>query len=279
VTLDLGLALESEDPRLAPFFVLRGAAPPAPAPTFVVEGALPTARLLADGSARGFRARALVCTPTHRARLEDAGLLPPDLPVFEGSRAQLATLAGFDFHRGVLACADVPEVLRGGPGGALSPPALDALRARPRLTVVVASGLADPRNLGAVIRNAAAFDVDLVVIDAKGADPLSRLAIRASVGNVFRVPMIRSADLDASIKELRTELPATVIASTPSASTELRAYARPRRVLLMVGNEGQGLSASQLEHADQRLRIAVAPGSDSVNVAAATAILLHALSV
>jgi tRNA G18 (ribose-2'-O)-methylase SpoU len=250
-----------EDPRLESYRALQ----PGPG-RFIVEGALAVERLLGSG----IEIESIVCTPRQRARLS----IPADVAVFELRKAEIAELAGFDFHRGVLACAKRPAVRVG-----LSEVELERLRGRGRLRVVVAEQLADPRNLGAVVRNVAAFSGDLLIVDARGADPYSRLAIRAGVGNVFRIPMLVSDELSRTVAELARELAAEVIAATPRAgAVELDRFTAPKRLILLVGNEGAGLSEPLLELATQRVRIPVAAESDSINVAAATAVLLYALS-
>lgn len=246
---------------LAPYRDLRSGPGPE---RFIVEGAVAVARLLASA----YEIESIVCTPSQRARLQ----LRPDVPVIELSRAAIAEVAGFDFHRGVLACAKRPALRRD-----LDVHLLEALRERERVTIVAAEALADPRNIGALVRNVAAFSADLLIADANGADLLSRLAIRASVGNVFHVPTLVSDDLPATITLLSHTLAATVIAATPdAAATPLPAFAFPRKRILLVGNEGAGLSPQLLALADARVRIPVDPASDSLNVSAATAVLLYA---
>jgi tRNA G18 (ribose-2'-O)-methylase SpoU len=251
-----------DDPGLEPYRALR----PGPG-RFIVEGALAVERLLASG----FEIESVVCTPRQRGRLA----IPAAVPVFELRKPALAELTGFEFHRGVLACAKRPPARGSLPEGERS-----QLRGRERLRVVVAEQLADPRNLGAVVRNVAAFSGDLLVVDARGADPFSRLAIRAGMGNVFRMPLLVSEDLPGTVAELSRELAAEVIAATPQAdAVELDRFVAPRRAILLVGNEGAGLSASLLELATHHVRIPVAAESDSLNVAAATAVLLYALTL
>lgn len=250
-----------DDPRLEPYRALR----PGPG-RFVVEGALAVRRLLASA----YEIESVVCTPSQRARLE----IPESVAVFELSKPAIAELAGFDFHRGVLACAKRPRS-----SASLTEAELARLRGRDVLRVVVAEQLADPRNLGALVRNLAAFSGDLLVADARGADPFSRLAIRAGVGNVFCMPLLVSDSLSETVASLAQQLDATVIAATPDAAArELREFDPPKRSILLVGNEGAGLSSGLLATAEQRVRIPVAPDSDSINVAAATAVLLYALA-
>lgn len=254
-----------DDPRLHVYRNLRAGPDPQ---RFIVEGKLALERLLATHDPLALES--VVCTPSQRARLQ----LPADVPVFELSKPAISELAGFEFHRGVLACA-----LRPPPRTELDPTMLERLRARPRVTIVVAEALADPRNLGALVRNLAAFSADLLIADARGADLYSRLAIRASVGNVFRVPCLISDALPTTIAWLAGALPAAIIAATPDpAAVSLSSFEPPAKRILLVGNEGAGLSAELLASADHRVRIPIAAGSDSLNVAAATAVLLYALS-
>ncbi|HVH97095.1 MAG TPA: RNA methyltransferase [Enhygromyxa sp.] len=249
-----------DDPRLEPYRALR----PGPG-RFIVEGALAVERLLGSG----IEVESIVCTPRQRGRL----VVPDGVPVIELRKPQIAELAGFDFHRGVLACAKRPATRVG-----LSEEQRSRLCGRERLRIVVAEQLADPRNLGAVVRNVAAFSGDLLVVDARGADPYSRLAIRAGVGNVFRMPIVVSDDLPRTVAELSRELRAEVIAATPQGAVELGHFRVPKRLVLLVGNEGAGLSEPLLELAAHRVRIPVAAESDSINVAAATAVLLYAFA-
>jgi tRNA G18 (ribose-2'-O)-methylase SpoU len=222
---------------------------------FIVEGELAVGRLLESA----FEVESIACTPGSRSRLA----IPEHVAVFELPNAALRELAGFDFHRGALACARRPDAWK----------VDEALLRRERLTIVIAAGLADPRNVGALIRNARAFGVDWVIVDMHGADPLSRVAIRASMGNVFRVPITIEA-LPGRVRELGC----TIVAATPEQGAEdLHAFVRPDRIALLVGNEGEGLSAEMLGLADRRVRIPIAREADSLNVAAATAVLLDRL--
>ena len=257
-------AIDLDDPRLEPYRDLRAGAG---GDSFIVEGTLAVERLLT--SAR-FEVESLVCTPSARARLDP--LLPAELPVYVLEKAALATLVGFDFHRGVLACVRRPP-----PQTELDPALLATLRARPRLTVVMAVGLADPRNLGALVRNTAAFAVDLLIADRHGADLFARQTARTSVGNVFRLPTLVAEDVVGTIEGLRRELGLRVLAATPHGEQVLGRFARPDRLLVLLGNEGQGLSDALLAEADMRVQIPVDPASDSLNVAAAAAVLLFGL--
>ena len=147
--------------------------------------------------------------------------------------------------------------------------------------VLVLEGVNDHENVGSLFRNAAAFGVDAVVLDPTTADPLYRRATRVSLGHVLRVPFARVSEggWPAVLDDLRAA-GLTTVALTPSREAEplsrLVADALPR-VALLVGSEGPGLSSTALAAADRRVRIPMAAGTDSVNVATAAAIALAAL--
>ncbi len=234
---------------------------PRPDGRFVVEGELAVGRLLESG----FSVETVVCTAGARSRLA----ISAEVQVIELANAALRELVGFDFHRGALACARRPA------SWTLEPRLLE----RPRLTIVIAERVADPRNVGALIRNARAFAADAVLLDSHCADPLSRVAIRASMGNVFRIPIEVSAALPERVAALR-ERGVAILAATPGDRAESLhevERARPAKLALLLGNEGDGLSASLLAQADRWVRIPISAEADSLNVAAATAVLLYAV--
>ncbi|MCA9649906.1 MAG: RNA methyltransferase [Myxococcales bacterium] len=248
------------DPRLAPFADLAGRERDAEG--IVVEGEIAVARAL-EGH---HPVSALLLTPAHRARL--GARIPATLPVYEAEAALLREVVGFRFHRGCVAVMPRPR----------SPSLARALGQEARL-VVVAEGLADPLNLGALVRNARAFGADLV-LHGGGADPWSRRAIRAAMGLGFSLPVAHAPALAEAVLEARARLgpgARTVAAVLGDDAVPLSRYRPAAATVLLVGNEGAGLSASLRALADDRVTIPLAPGVDSLNAAAATAVLLWAL--
>lgn len=188
-------------------------------------------------------------------------------PVLAVPQSEMAAITGFDFHRGVVAAA-----------GRLPLPAVDDL-VEGAATVAVLEGLNDHENLGALFRNAAAFAVDAVLLDPTTADPLYRRSVRVSAGHVLTVPWTRLPAGPDHLAPLR-DRGFTVVALTPAPDAEPiddLARARPARVALVLGAEGPGLPAATLAAADRRVRIPLAPGVDSLNVATAAAIVFHRL--
>jgi tRNA G18 (ribose-2'-O)-methylase SpoU len=142
---------------------------------------------------------------------------------------------------------------------------------------VLVEGVTDNENLGSIFRNAAAFGVDGVVLDPTAADPLYRRSVRVSMGHVLRLPFTRVTDWPAALATLRS-MGFEVLALTPAVEAEdVGTVEPPVRQAVVVGSEGAGLPPATLAAADRRVRIAMAPGVDSINVATAVAIVLHQL--
>jgi tRNA G18 (ribose-2'-O)-methylase SpoU len=229
---------------------------------FVAEGVLVIRQLLRSP----YRVRRVMVTPKGLAALE-GDLDGVTAPVHLVSREVMRGVAGFDFHRGALASAD-----RG-------PVAADLLEVVGGSgLVVVAEGVNDNENLGALFRNAAAFGAGAVVLDRTCADPLYRRSVRVSMGQVLRMPFTRAGHAPDAVRRLRGA-GYEVLALTPSAdAVDVRdVVPRPRQALL-VGAEGPGLSDASMAAADRRVRIAMAAGVDSLNVATAAAVALHHLA-
>lgn len=276
------LLTDPRDPRLDPFrdlaaavrrrrAALAGRVPRAGDDLVVVEGEIPVGRLLAAG----WEARTVLATPAHRATL--APLLDPAVARGTGlllaDHALIEAVTGLRHDRGCFALAPRPRWPSAPP-----PELLDALRARGRGTVLLAERITDPANLGALVRNARAFGADLLACDVHGADPLDPRAVRTSAGQVFALPLCVPEDLAALAGALREALGARLAAAiTGPSAVPLERWRRPAQLLLAVGSEGEGLSPRLRALADVELTIPLAGGVDSLNVAAATAVLLHAL--
>ena len=237
-----------------------------------LEGTVGGGYFIAEGPAV---VRPLLRSP-YRLRsvlVTDRGLraLEPDLaavgaPVYRVTQAVMDAICGFHFHRGALAAADRRPL-----------PSLAEVTGEAR-TLVLVEGVSDNENLGSIFRNAAAFGVDGVVLDPTAADPLYRRTVRVSMGHVLRVPFTRVGDWPAALAWLR-ETGVELLALTPAGDAEdVRAVERRDRRALLVGSEGAGLSPTALAAADRRVRVAMAPGVDSLNVATAAAIVLHQMA-
>lgn len=129
----------------------------------------------------------------------------------------------------------------------------------------------DPGNVGAIVRSAAAFGVGRVVLDRACADPWSPRALRAGMGGHFALSIEQPAELGPALAAFDGQL----VCALPRGGIPLRQLDFGSRVGWIFGGEGRGLSARILENATLRVTISMAPGTESLNVAAAAAICLY----
>ena len=227
----------------------------------IAEGANVVARLTASP----YPVRAVAGVPSRIEALADA-LEPLPAPVYLVDKWVLSDAVGFRVTRGVLASAD-----RIAPA-----PAADLLATANRVAVL--ESLNDFENLGALFRNAAAFGVDAVLLDPRCADPLYRRSVRVSMGHVLSVPFaVLPGVWPRSLRVVR-EAGLPLLALTPSGATSLRELPSGGRWAVLLGAEGPGLTPEALALADQHVRIPMANGVDSLNVATAAAVAFAQLT-
>ena len=254
------------DPRLADFrdltdTALRRQVEPAGG-LFVAEGETVIRRAVAAG----YPLRSILLAPRWVAPLADLVALW-DGPLFVCSQTVLEGLTGFAVHRGALASM-----------GRLPLPTPTELLGSAR-RVVVLEGLVDPTNVGLVARSAAALGMDGMLLDPRCADPLYRRAVKTSMGTVLSLPHARCQHWPQELHDVRAA-GFTVLALTP-APTAVPLEELPDRFIdrcaLLLGTEGGGLSPGALAGADLAVRIPMAPGVDSLNIAAAAAVAMWEL--
>lgn len=144
--------------------------------------------------------------------------------------------------------------------------------------IAIFEDIVDHANLGAAFRNAAALGVDAVLLTPRCADPLYRRAVKVSMGAVFAVPYARfeSWPRDADVVRQHGFVLAALCLSGSSITLDELADRRYEKLALMLGTEGEGLSAGALRAADEHVRIPMDAGVDSLNVAAASAVAFYA---
>jgi tRNA G18 (ribose-2'-O)-methylase SpoU len=230
---------------------------------FVAEGRLVVGRLLESDH----RVVSLLLNEAAFRGLEpQLAALPDAVPVYVCPSGALATIVGFNLHRGCLALAERPAER-----------APSELLSRAEFLLVLES-VTDPDNVGSAFRNAAAFGAGGVLLNAACCDPLYRKAIRTSMGSVLRMPFARLASWPADLEMLKAG-GFTLVALTPGAyAVDLSSCARPQprqRMAVLVGSEGSGLSAEAEAMADVCVRIPISADVDSLNLATASGIALH----
>ena len=176
----------------------------------------------------------------------------------------LDRIAGFPLHRGILAVGEKTDV----------PSAADLLDAcGPVARIVMLFGIGNHDNMGGIFRNAAAFGADAVILDPGCCDPLYRKAIRVSVGATLLVPTAKLAAGEDPLA-LLDRFGFEAVALSPAGAETLAALTPPRRAALLFGSEGPGLPPALLARA-RSVRIPMAGGFDSLNVATTSGIVLH----
>jgi len=228
---------------------------------FVVEGVRLCEELLASGweiefglftesAASQERAARLIQEAGRRCRMTQV------------SEAVLAKAAETEQPQGVLFAARQVVV-----------PINQLLSAKNQMFVIV-DGVQDPGNLGTILRTADAAGADAVIVTAGSTDPFSGKALRASMGSIFHLPLavgICHADLLTAFGQAKVRLFATAL---EAASCYLEADFRGS-LAVVFGNEGKGVSTELLAHADRNLFIPIYGQAESLNVAAAAAVILY----
>jgi len=201
-----------------------------------------------------------------------SGSEPGGTPVYVVPDEVAERLTGYRVHRGALASL----------GRKPLPGVRDVIGGARR--IVVLEDLVDHANVGAIFRCAAALGVDAVVLSPRCADPLYRRSVKVSMGAVFAIPYARMAGWYDGLTDL-TSAGFRVLALTPDegATPIGAALVASGPVALLLGTEGDGLSARWLHEADEVVRIPMNPaaraaGVDSLNVVAAAAIACHLLT-
>jgi tRNA G18 (ribose-2'-O)-methylase SpoU len=208
----------------------------------------------------GYKPIALLCEKKHITG--DAAKIVeqyPDIPVYTGDRELLARLTGYTLTRGVLCAMQRP----------IEPPLEDVCRNASRIVVI--DGVVDTTNIGAIFRSAAALNIDAVLLTRNSCDPLNRRAVRVSMGSVFLVPWTWIDDIECQLhaEGFTTAAMALTDDSIPLDHPVLKSI---ERLAIIMGTEGDGLAHEVITASDHVVRIPMAHGVDSLNVAAAAAV-------
>jgi tRNA G18 (ribose-2'-O)-methylase SpoU len=203
---------------------------------------------------------------------ELSGLLetrPEAIRVYVAEKALLENLIGFSMYQGLLAIGKVPAA-----------PSLEhVLNAAPRPRLLVAvDGLSSAENLGAVVRNCAGFGVHALITGETCTSPFLRRAVRASMGTIFHLPVVESANLAATLAVLRTEKIRCVAAHPHASGLKLEQTKLDTDCCLVFGSEGYGLAASTLAACDEAAAVPMSHSVDSLNVGSAAAVFLYEAS-
>jgi tRNA G18 (ribose-2'-O)-methylase SpoU len=228
---------------------------------FIAEGHETISRAVESG----YEIRSVLCEEKWLATVLNS--VNEATPIFIASKEILEEVAGYHVHRGALAAFFRPELI--------SPETLLAKSNR----VLLLEGLVNHTNVGAIVRSAAAFGFDALLIDQFCADPLYRRAIRTSMGTIFSLPWTRLLDWPASAQVVRDSGFAIVALTPNDLAQSVSDVELPARLVLVLGTEGDGLRTSTSNIADLLLRIPMKAGIDSLNVSAAAAVAMYAMTL
>lgn len=253
---------DGKAPELVPYRTMKAQHDHLGGGLFVAEGDKVVHRLIDSGVGL----RSVLAPPQAadglEARLQAAGRT---VDLFVAPRVVLEGFTGFPIYQGILALGEVPapaswaELLAVGSSG--------------RRLITALDGLTGAENVGAVIRNASALGARGVLLGPTTAHPYLRRAVRSSMGTVFTQPYQVTDDLPDLLCRLRAE-GVSVVAAHPGATARSIHQLEARRDLCVVfGAEGEGLSAGVLAACDERVSIPMEAAVDSLNVAAASAVV------
>ena len=208
----------------------------------------------------GYEPLALLCEAKHiTGDATDIVARCGDIPIYTGERELLASLTGYTLTRGVLCAMRRPA------------PRSVADVCRDARRIVVIDGVVDTTNIGAIFRSAAALNIDAVLLTPTSCDPLNRRAVRVSMGSVFLVPWTWIDNPTHALREIGFTTAAMAL-SDNSISIDNPILEQVERLAIIMGTEGDGLAQQVIDDADHVVRIPMAHGVDSLNVAAAAAV-------
>ena len=225
------------------------------------EGRFTVERMLAAG----LKALRIVSVPGMAHRLEAAASGP--LPLTTLSQPEIAAIAGYPFHRGCIGVFSRPVLT---PVEELTPTAEGLF--------LILDGVTDPVNIGGILRSAAAFGIEAVLLGARCGDPFSRRGIRASMASCFSLPLADAGDASRTVTFLRSREIRLIGTDLSPDAIPLEDFDPRRPLALVLGNEGHGLSDQWREVCDEFVMIPVSSTVDSLNVGVAAGIFLHQLA-
>jgi tRNA G18 (ribose-2'-O)-methylase SpoU len=249
-----------DDSRLAPYRDLRGKQTAKQLGLFIAEGEWLVRRLLESK----VQTHSVLVEEQHLTRFQE--ITTRDIDLFAVANGVLNEVVGFRFHRGIIACGYRPDPI----------PWEQAVPPTGMSRTVLCNQICDLENLGGVLRNAAAFGVDAVVVDSGCGDVFSRRVARVSMGTFLEIPIDVVDDLGPVIEKMRGEFEMIVYATVLDENAEALDNIPPNnRVALVFGNEGHGIRDEISKACTARVTLPMRGGTDSLNVATSVGVFLY----
>jgi tRNA G18 (ribose-2'-O)-methylase SpoU len=191
---------------------------------------------------------------------------PELVQVFVAEKALLETLTGFSMYQGLLAVAKIPVMPTLAERVARSP--------KPRL-LTAADGLSSAENLGALVRNCAAFNAQALIVGETCGSPFLRRAVRSSMGAVFQLPIVETPSLAQALRDLRQHAIRIIAAHPHAAGRTLSQADFTGDCCVVFGSEGYGIAPPVRALCDEHIAIPMPATVDSLNVGSAAAVFLY----
>ncbi len=249
------------DPELMPYHGLHGTRllqHPVHGPSFLCEGQILVKDALAVAAQGRLKVHSLLTTPGLAPAFLD--LLPPDTRLLVLPETQIHEMAGFAFHRGVLACVGLPEA-----------PDPEVILTARRLLVL--PRVDHQENLGLLLRTAAGLGMDAVLY-GKGPSLYDRRIVRVSMGAAWKIPVHQTHEPLDHLDPWRALGGEVVGAALGPHAQDAAAWIPASRTALVLGPEGPGLHKEWLGRCHRLVTIPMGRSMDSLNVGAAGAILM-----
>lgn len=178
--------------------------------------------------------------------------------IWKASSSELKTVRGYDLHQGIMALAFVPPLDIFPKSG----------------SVLVCNGITEANNIGSVLRSCPAFGVSSIILDSLSCHPYIRRSVRVSMGNIFRLNILRTQELKTDLLRLKKEGYSLFGTSLSEKSEDFRKTEFPEKSALILGNEDSGLSEEIENICDYLIKIPMKNSVDSLNVAVSGAVFL-----
>ncbi len=228
----------------------------------IAEGKFLTERMISSG----WEILGVLCSErmaSHFRAMADDGF-----PILVRSDAEIETIAGFPFHRGVLAACRRPVL----------PDLSDLLTTFPdEKKIVICPDIGDSINLGSIMRSAAAFGYGIIATGKQCSDPLNRKSLRASMGAPFNLHLAEIKNEEAEIDFLKQRSFSIYGAVADAAAESVVSFAAERKHAIVFGNEADGISPQWRGFCERKLTIPLASHTDSLNVGVAAGIFMFHL--
>lgn len=219
-----------------------------------------TARVVDRLLAAKIPIKALLGPAEYLQQVISEGKVGPDVTLLECGTKVLEAIYGYPIHSGVIALAHRPK---------------DTELSQLDDTILFLNGVNNAENVGALVRNCLAFNARSICIDPQSCSPFVRRSIRVSMGSIFKCKTHHCHDLTASLQALKSLGYKIFAAHLSPRSQELKTISFPKKSVLLLGCEGEGISPHALQQVDQEVFIPMDKGIDSLNVAVAGGIFLH----